>query len=158
GLMLHPARGCCGRLVVADIGFPPLRDEPGALLITPEWAWQVLPKRKPDAHKGSSGRVLMLVGSCGMAGGAAAFALAPVRAGAGLVRIASDAENRTILQTRVPEATFFDRNGDLPAEGIHSLVAGCGIGTDVVARSALERTLAATAGLPVILDADALNL
>jgi NAD(P)H-hydrate epimerase len=100
----------------------------------------------------------MLVGSHGMAGAAAISARAAVHAGAGLVRIASDAENRIILQTRVPEATFFDRNDDLPAEGIHALVAGCGIGTDKTARSALERALASTAGLPTILDADALNL
>src|SRR6185369_2179065 len=44
GLLLHPARACCGRLIVTDIGFPALRAQPGAQLITPEWAWQQLPR------------------------------------------------------------------------------------------------------------------
>ncbi|HSL70415.1 MAG TPA: NAD(P)H-hydrate epimerase, partial [Longimicrobiales bacterium] len=148
GLLLHPARAHCGRLIVAEIGFPPLTDQPVAQLITPEWAWRRLPRRAPNAHKGSSGRVLLLVGSCGMAGAAVIAGRAAVRSGAGLVRIASAAENRLILQSTVPEATFFDRDQDLPFDGVHALVAGCGLGTDRTARSALERALAASEGLP----------
>ncbi len=158
GLLLHPARARCGRLIVADIGFPPLTLSPYAQLITPEWAWLHLPRRTPNAHKGTAGRVLLLAGSCGMAGAAAISARAALRAGAGLVRLASDAGNRIVLQTRVPEATFFDRASAPPADGIHALIAGPGMGTDEAARSALERALAATDGLPGILDADALNL
>jgi ADP-dependent NAD(P)H-hydrate dehydratase / NAD(P)H-hydrate epimerase len=158
GLLLHPARGRCGRLIVSDIGFPEFDGVPDGQLITPEWAWRQLPRRTPNAHKGTSGRVLLLVGSIGMAGAAAISARAAVRAGAGLVRIASDSGNREILQVRVPEATFFDRAGELPFDGIHALVAGCGLGTDEAARAALERALEASAGLPTILDADALNL
>jgi NAD(P)H-hydrate epimerase len=158
GLLLHPARAHCGRLIVSEIGFPEFDGVPAGQLITPDWAWRYLPRRTPNAHKGTSGRVLLLVGSIGMAGAAAISARAAVRAGAGLVRIASDSGNREILQVRVPEATFFDRTAALPFEGIHALVAGCGLGTDEGAHAALERALEAGAGLPTILDADALNL
>lgn len=158
GLLLHPARAHCGRLLVAEIGFPPLTTTPAGELITPEWAHARLPGRSPDAHKGTSGRVLLLAGSYGMAGAAAIAGRAALRAGAGLLRIVSAAENREILQTLVPEATFFDRAGEPPAAGIHALIAGCGLGTDEPALEALERALDVTDTLPAILDADALNL
>ena len=158
GLLLHPARAYCGRLIIADIGFPEFDGVSAAQLITPEWAWRHLPRRRPTAHKGTSGRVLMLVGSVGMAGAAAISGRAAVRAGAGLVRIVSASGNREILQTRIPEATFFDRAGKLPFDGIHALVAGCGLGTDDDAKAALRRALDASVDLPTILDADALNI
>jgi NAD(P)H-hydrate epimerase len=157
GLLLQPARAHCGRLLVAEIGFPPAQAAAGAL-ITPGWAHARLPRRAPDAHKGASGRVMLLAGSTGMAGAAALAARAALRAGAGLLRIVSSADNRQILQTLVPEATFFDRQGELPGSGIHALVAGCGLGTDEPALEALERALDVTDPLPVLLDADALNL
>jgi NAD(P)H-hydrate epimerase len=73
GLLLHPARAHCGRLLAVEIGFPPL-DAIGAAeaeAITPAWAAQRLPPRPPDAHKGTSGRLLIVAGSVGMAGAAA---------------------------------------------------------------------------------------
>lgn len=47
------------------------------------------PRRPPDAHKGSVGRVLILAGSRGMAGAAALACRAAYRAGAGLVYLAA---------------------------------------------------------------------
>ncbi|MEX2281893.1 MAG: NAD(P)H-hydrate dehydratase [Gemmatimonadota bacterium] len=158
GLLLHPARAHCGRLLVAEIGFPPLTQVPSAQLITPAWAHARLPRRSPTAHKGSSGRLLLLAGSYGMAGAAALAGQAALRAGAGLLRIVSTIDNREILQTLVPEATFFDHTDELPIGGIHAFVAGCGLSTEEEARAVLERALDATGTIPVVLDADALNL
>ena len=158
GLMLHPARAHCGRLLVAEIGFPALPNPPHALLITPEWAHARLPRRTATSHKGSAGRVLLLAGSYGMAGAAALAGTGALAAGAGLLRIVSSAANREILQTLVPAATFFDIDGALPVSGMHALVAGCGLGTETAARDALMRALAETGNIPVLLDADALNL
>jgi NAD(P)H-hydrate epimerase len=158
GLMLQPARGHCGELLVVEMGFPPLAEAPVAQLITPGWAHAQLPRREANTHKGRVGRVLLLAGSGGMAGAAAIAARGALHAGAGLVRIASSAENRVILQTLVPAATFFDRAGPLPGAGIHALVAGSGMGTDEPALEALERALDVTDPLPAVLDADALNL
>jgi NAD(P)H-hydrate epimerase len=159
GLLRHPARQHCGRIICVEIGFPPLpENEVAALLITPALAQQHLPVRKPDAHKGDSGRLLMLVGSHGMAGAAIISAQAAVHAGAGLVRVVSSADNRELLQTAVPEATFFERDGTIDTSGITAVVAGCGLGTDDGARTALQQVLAQTRGVPTLLDADALNL
>lgn len=161
GLMLHPARGHCGRLVAVEIGFPPFSPGPehGAL-ITPEWARRRLPSRQPHAHKGTAGRLLILAGSQGMAGAALIAAEAACRAGAGLVRVASDPSNRLVLQASVAEAIFLDRDhlDEETAGNVHAVVAGPGLGADPAGRSALEQTLALTGDAPLLLDADALNL
>jgi NAD(P)H-hydrate epimerase len=159
--MLQPARGRCGRLIAVEIGFPPgSLSNADAFAITPAWCAARLQPRAPDAHKGSAGRLLVLAGSVGMAGAAGIAAEAASRAGAGLVRIASDAANRTILQSLVPEATFVDRAQltAQDAEPMHALVAGPGLGTDAVARNTLARVLELTASRPTLLDADALNI
>jgi NAD(P)H-hydrate epimerase len=104
--------------------------------------------------------LLIYAGSEGMAGAAALAAEAAFRAGAGLVRIASPAGNREILQTLVTEATFLDANaldpGDL--ETMHVLIAGPGIGRTDDAWRALQQVLEYMPGKPALLDADALNL
>ncbi|HET9984937.1 MAG TPA: NAD(P)H-hydrate dehydratase [Longimicrobiales bacterium] len=158
GLMLHPARGACGRLVAVEIGFPPAAARAfGAELITPGWAAARRPARDPSGHKGTSGRVLVLAGSEGMVGAAAITAEAAVRAGAGLVHVASAAANRAIVESVVPETIFVDREAGLPP-GLDALVAGPGMGKDAAARRALEAALEATPGKPALLDADALTL
>lgn len=162
GLMFQPARSRCGRLIAVEIGFPPLHAAgPGAaLLITPDWASDRLPLRPPSAHKGTSGRLLVLAGTDGMAGAAVIAAEAAQRAGAGLVHVASVPSNRVVLQTAVPEAIFADRSAltERDASGSHALLAGPGIGTDDGAAHALNAALELTPGMPTALDADALNV
>jgi NAD(P)H-hydrate epimerase len=161
GLLLHPARAHAGRILAVDIGFPPLAESDAAAeAITPEWVRARIPARDPDAHKGLSGRLLLVAGQQGMAGAAVIAGSAAVGTGAGLVRIASAPANRVIIQCDVPEATFFDRD-ELPAaaaDGITAAVIGPGFGTDAVAEHALATALERTAGVPTLLDADALNL
>lgn len=161
GLLLHPGRGRCGRLIVVDIGFPPLTEEEvDGELITSGRTLPKLPQRRANAHKGDSGRLLVLAGRPGMAGAAAIAARAATRTGAGLVRVASSPENRVILQTLVPEATFLDY-GAIPTSelsAIDAVLAGPGLGTEESARAALRSALDGTAGRPALFDADALNL
>jgi len=162
GLMFHPARSRAGRLIAVEIGFPPLHVDGAetAMLITPDWALARLPRRPASAHKGTSGRLLVLAGHEGMAGAAAIAARAAQRSGAGLVRIASTQSNRVVLQSVVPEATFVDRE-TLAADDLatmNAVLAGPGLGTGDDARRALETTLNLTRGRPTVLDADALNL
>jgi NAD(P)H-hydrate epimerase len=158
GMLFQPARSVCGRLIVVEIGFPPY-EKASALALTPGWAALRLPRRAPDAHKGSVGRLLVLAGREGMGGAVSLTAHAAQRAGAGLVRVASAAANRSIVQTLVPEATFVDRAtlSDADLEGINALVAGPGIGTDDEGQAVLERALVGTGTKPVLLDAGALT-
>ncbi|MGQ0560958.1 MAG: NAD(P)H-hydrate dehydratase [Gemmatimonadota bacterium] len=157
GLLFHPARAHCGRVVSVDIGFPPLPN-PRAQLITSWWAAARLPQRAPNANKGSSGRLLLFAGSTGMAGAAIIAGNAAVRAGAGLVRIASAPDNREIIQKSVPEATFLARGSDIGNEVFTAIVAGPGIGATDESRSQLLDLLERAPGVPTLLDADALNV
>ncbi|MGQ0813710.1 MAG: NAD(P)H-hydrate dehydratase [Gemmatimonadota bacterium] len=156
GLLFHPARAHCGRLIAVEIGFPPL-PFPRAQLITPDWAAARFPRRTPTAHKGGSGRLLLIAGSKGMAGAALIAGSAAVRAGTGLVRVVSERDNREIIQKTVPEATFFDRAAAIDTEGVSAIVAGPGMGGTAATRELLLKTLEQLPGIPTLLDADALN-
>lgn len=157
GLLFHPARGCCGRLIAVDIALPPLQKY-SAEMITPKWASARVPRRTPTANKGTSGRLLLVAGSDGMAGAAVLAGRAAVHSGAGIVRIASVADNREILQKSVPEATFFARDGEIGYDGVTAVVAGPGMGATESTRATLRTVFENTEGIPLLLDADGLNV
>jgi len=161
GLLLHPARQHCGRLLSVEIGFPDAcADDVTARAITSGWVRERLPVRRPDDHKSSAGRLMVLAGTRDMAGAAAIAVEAAMRAGAGLIRVASHGSNREVLQGLVPEATFIDRSAVAAddVEGSHALIAGPGMGQDEDAAGTLDRMLDLTPGMPTLLDADALNV
>lgn len=162
GVLLHPGRARSGRVVVLDIGFPPLdEDQHGADLVTPAWAEARRPGRQPDTHKNRVGALLVVAGRSGMAGAAVMAARAALRTGAGLVRVASVEENRTVLQAAAPEAVFVDVADGVALreamEASSALVLGPGLGTDGPAERIVTRVLQGPE-LPVVVDADALNL
>lgn len=161
GLLLYPGRACAGRIVVVEVGFPPLRaDEAGAALVTPGWAHTHLPARRPNAHKGDAGAVTVVAGRAGMGGAAIMVAMGALRAGAGVVRVVSAEANRLAIQPAVPEAIFVDRAGDAVGDALEAadaLVLGPGMGTDEAALSLLRDAVLGSQG-PLLLDADALTL
>lgn len=129
---------------------------------TPREARSLLRPRRRFSHKGSYGHALLVCGSSGMAGAAILSARACLRSGTGLLTVHSPANNRIPLQTAVPEAMFHaDAHPDcwtvpyLPS-GTSAIGIGCGIGMAPESAAALEHLLAS--GLPLLLDADALNL
>jgi NAD(P)H-hydrate epimerase len=162
GSLLHPARALAGRIVAVEIGFSPWESGGcGAQLTTPAWARARIPSRDSDTHKKAVGSLLIAAGRVGMAGAAVLAARAAFRAGVGLVRVCSAAENREVLQTAVPEAIWVD-SADAPAvraalERSDALAVGPGLGTDGWA-AALLGALLSGAERPTLLDADALNL
>ena len=121
----------------------------------------VRPRRR-FSHKGGYGHALLVCGSSGMAGAAILSARACLRSGAGLLTVHSPANNRIPIQTAVPEAIV--HSDPHPAfwtepyvpQGVSAIGVGCGIGTAADSAAALEHLLAS--GLPLLLDADALNL
>jgi NAD(P)H-hydrate epimerase len=171
-----PACGCAGEWVVRQIGTPPeaLESDPDLTLnlaCREDFAWLARP-RKPDAHKGSYGHVLILAGSVGKTGAAALAAKAALRAGAGLVTVAT-AESalptvaslgmeymteplpQTEAGTISLRALDYGRLDKL-LEGKTVLAIGPGIGS-VPETAELVRTLVNARRLPVVLDADGLN-
>lgn len=166
GCLLHPGRGRVGRLVVAEIGFPPVGDHTWpAWLITPGWGAERRPRRAPDTHKNRVGSLLLVAGSPGMAGAAVLAARAALRTGVGYLRLASHPANRPILQEAVPDAPFLDATDpqELAAalEASRAIAVGPGLGTGADAQAILQ-TLSALGperdAPPRVVDADALNL
>lgn len=162
GSLLQPGRSRVGRLVAVEIGFPPPPDGrfPGTVL-TPGWVREHRPRRGPDTHKYEVGTLLLVAGRPGMAGAAIMAGRAALRTGVGLLRMASPAENRAILQEAVPEAVYVD-TGDPEAleEALHdadAVAVGPGMGRDGGATALLER-VAGDGEAPLLLDADALTL
>jgi len=130
-----------------------------------------LPDLPEDAHKGTAGRVLCVVGSRTMPGAAILVARAAQRGGAGLVTIgALDRELLTSLPIAAPEAVLLDLSAALPCEGApargaarrlfardpHAWLVGPGIGDDGRARTLVRLALDAPPR-PLVIDADGLN-
>ncbi len=172
GLFLFPGAACAGETEVADIGLPPaLLSGHGLRLLTAEEVRVKLPKRPPDAHKGTFGTVLLVAGSAGMAGAAVLAARGALRGGAGLVTVAAPFSAQRAVAGLVPEATTLplpeNSRGSLGVEALpllrerwrHSSVLAVGPGLTASAEVAeVLSGLLKECQLPVVLDADALNV
>lgn len=122
-----------------------------------------MPIRLKSANKGRCGHVLLVVGSVGMSGAAYLSASAAYEMGAGLVRILTVRENRTILQQMLPEA-IVDSYEEFDPRQIESLLKwcdivgiGCGLGQDYLQKQLLYYVLEHSTK-PMVIDADGLNL
>lgn len=173
GSILYPGRGYCGVTKVCDIGFPDIsRRMAGAENFTyePEDLKRI-PERPAYSNKGTFGKVLVVAGSADMSGAAYLCAKAAYSMGAGLVKIMTPQENRQILQTLLPEAILASyKNGHEP-ENLEQLssqvekecgwadviVLGPGIGQSGTAKF-LVREFLANSYVPMVLDADGLNI
>jgi len=131
----------------------------------------ILGNRAPDAHKGTTGHVLVVAGSPGKTGAAAMTATAAMRAGAGLVSLGVPAGLNPVVEPQVTEVMTIPlpetENGSLDAaalaivlahlNGKHCLAIGPGIGTGAGAGQLLF-SLLKQVRVPLVIDADAINL
>jgi len=119
-----------------------------------------LPARARSAHKGDFGRVLLIAGAPGMAGAARLAGEACLRCGAGLVSVATAAENVAAIVAERPELICFASDAaealNAPLAAATVVAIGPGLGTGAWGRAMLEAALASAK--PLVLDADALNL
>ncbi len=169
--VLPPACLHCGDLAVVDIGIPPRTLEDGCSLwwFEREDAALLLPERRPDAHKGTFGHLLVLAGAEGRGGAVAMAARAAVVSGSGLVTMAVPQPAVQVADAACLEAMthalraddageIADHQGLEPLLGRMTAVAvGPGLGTGPGAAAALEWLLDTWHG-PLLLDADAINL
>jgi NAD(P)H-hydrate epimerase len=127
-----------------------------------DWAQQSagLAPRRRSAHKGDFGHVLVIGGAPGTSGAARLTAEAALRAGAGLVTVATHPSHAAVLNLSRPELMV---RGVTEMADLDPLVAradviaiGPGLGTGSWGRAMLAR--ARTCARPLVLDADALNL
>lgn len=171
-LVFPPADTHCGDLVIADIGIPlPLLDEiegPYLELLTRERMRELVPARTAESHKGDFGRVLVVAGSVGKTGAAHLAAMGALRSGAGLVTVATPRSCVPILASMAPDYmtlpldespegsidySALDRVLEFSADVI---AVGPGLGTSP-STAAFVLGLVERAGVPLVVDADALN-
>jgi NAD(P)H-hydrate epimerase len=175
GHFLYPGADHSGRLYVEDIGFPEKLITADAISIETLEGREIsplIPERQRYSHKGDYGHVLIIAGSRGKTGAALLAAEACLRSGAGLVTIGVPDTLADVFQARVTEAMvlpladagdgvlshkaagmvleFLDQRADV-------LAIGPGI-TACESTAQLVRQLMETATVPMVLDADALNV
>lgn len=119
--------------------------------------------RAKYAHKGCFGRALLVAGSKGMAGASVLAARASMRSGVGLLTVHVPPCNNVIMQSSVPEAmTSIDSNDTCFSDFIdtakyNAVAVGPGLGQEKESEKALLN-LIENSNVPMVLDADALNI
>ncbi|MBC7984359.1 MAG: NAD(P)H-hydrate dehydratase [Candidatus Obscuribacterales bacterium] len=149
-----------GSIQFDDLGVSNSGERIVAQRMLPQSLATLLPARPRTSHKGMNGRVLIVGGGRGMAGAARLAGEAALRAGAGLVTVATCAENVAAIVTNRPELIV--RAVENAAE-LQRLMAqadviaiGPGLGQDEWSRAMYKAALDSDRLL--IMDADALNL
>jgi NAD(P)H-hydrate epimerase len=176
GQLISNDAACCGNLKVRAIGTPPvLIDElgKGNLRCAGPDEFAKLPLIRPtDSNKGLYGHILVVAGSAGKSGAAVLAGTGALRAGAGLVTVATPDIVQSIVASNQPEymteplPTLAD--GSIAIENLADaavakiikgktvLAVGPGLGQDPGTQKFI-RALVQSATLPTILDADGLN-
>lgn len=176
GQLIGVDSACCGQLVVRAIGSPEALVEEvgkGALRWAGPEEFAKLPlQRAADANKGSYGHVLVVAGSVGKSGAAVMAGKAALRAGAGLVTVATAEPVQPIVAAAHPEymteALPAGATGELTMKAIRYgrfaavmerktvLTLGPGLGTQDQTKEFVQHVVA-NCEVPVVLDADGLN-
>ena len=167
GQVLPPNCDSIGELIVRPIGSPPeLLLDVKIDLIEPSMFWRVMMPRPAGGHKGTFGHALVVAGSRGKTGAAALCGLGALRAGAGLVTVASAESAIPQIAAHAPELMTeplsetphgsIGLNAALAAaEGKTVIAMGPGLGRQPEI-PILVANLMEAAEQPLVLDADAL--
>jgi ADP-dependent NAD(P)H-hydrate dehydratase / NAD(P)H-hydrate epimerase len=165
GLLLHPGAAYAGQVVVGDLG-------PAYAPGTPAWwaltaAGAAPPTLDAAVEKRARGSILVLAGAVGTSGAASLAATGALRAGAGLVTVATPEAVRAEVAARTDAGVMvrgldavdgaLAPGADLPGlDDADAVVAGPGLGHGDGAAAAVTRLRAQARRL--VLDADALNV
>ncbi len=159
GLFLGAAPDHVGLLEFAGLGLPPpLHWKPRLMRLEAADIAAMLPPRRPGAHKGEFGRVLV-IGGHAMPGAARLAGEAALRAGAGIVTVATSAANVAAIACERPELIVRSATSAELAPLVlaaDAVAIGPGLGLDESAATLFD----AIAGLDraLVVDADALTL
>ncbi len=163
--LLMPGRALCGDVVVADIGIPDavLAGEVAVATFAdgPDLWTAALPRPALDAHKYARGHALVISGPAFRSGAARLGARGALRAGAGLVTVASPASAlpENAAQLTAVMLVPCDGPADLARilEDTRKNAVLIGPGAGVGGETADLTAVALSSGAAVVLDADALT-
>lgn len=169
GHLLHPGRGLCGVVTLADIGITAEAAFGDGVLAARTFCnapalWQAeWPNHAVDTHKYKRGAVLVLAGGLAGVGAPRLGARAALRIGAGLVTIACRPVALAAHAARGPDALIqravasaADLEILLAEKRLGAVLAGPALGLDGTAREAV--LAAQRSNVPAVFDADALTL
>lgn len=163
GLYSGQAGRWCGARHFADLHIPPELYQTvaaDAVLLAATDLPAALPPRPADTHKGDLGHVLVVGGDVGMAGAAVLAGQAALRSGSGLVSLATRDAHASLAVAVQPELMVHGVETlqalDLLIKRADVLAVGPGLGQGEWSQALFARAL--DAGLPLVVDADALNL
>lgn len=146
-----------GEWRAAQIGSPSsLMDEVKLHLNGPEYFQDLLKPRRTETNKGSFGHVLVVGGAHGKFGAAEMAGLAALRAGAGLVTVASSADRLGTLELMTASLPPDIESLKSAAERKNVIALGPGLGSEP-ALVELTRHAAEQCEQPMVIDADGLN-
>lgn len=177
GNVIAPASDANGDLVIAPIGSPDqliLETDSSLRLLDEVWRseWLYDTRRSVSAHKNALGDVLLLAGSRGKTGAAALAAETVLRAGAGLVTVATARSVQSLLVTQtirevMTEALDETEDGAishsaldraLELAGKRTIVAlGPGLSSSDDSTRRFVREFVERRTAPMVIDADGLN-
>ena len=173
GLLFHPGKSYAGEVTVVDIGFPEeiiaKHGGPVYLLDRVEAAYR-MPFRAPDAHKFSTGTLLMIAGSNQYRGAAMLGAEAALRMGCGMIYLGVPASVRPQIDVGVREAITFplpETADGTVSENAASVIApyleradavaiGPGMGRNDETDQFIQEFVV-SARCPIVVDADAIT-
>lgn len=157
GLLTLDGPDRCGQIHVRTLGLDPeaLRPAQGRL-IGGEILAAVLKPRAYNSHKGDYGSVGIIGGDQGMVGAALLAGRAALRLGTGRVYVGMLARDAPLLDTGQPELMIRSADEALKLDHLSCLAIGPGLGLTPDATFYLDWALESP--LPIVLDADALNL
>ncbi|MCY4262455.1 MAG: NAD(P)H-hydrate dehydratase [Candidatus Dadabacteria bacterium] len=173
GVCIHPGVDYSGKLFVADITIPKtLWDHLPFELLTFQKCRGLIKTRSADSHKGTYGHLLVLAGSPGKSGAAVLCAEAALRAGSGLVTLGVPKSIFPVVEEKTTEVMSLSlkdsKDGTLHPDALKevlrelegrksALAVGPGISISKSTEEFVEKVIT-RCEVPVILDADALNI
>lgn len=163
GLLTGRGPAMSGELVLANLDVPAIAYEavvPKVERLELNGLLELLSPRAADAHKGDFGHVMVIGGDTGFGGAALMAAEAAARTGAGNVSVATRPEHVAAILARRPEVMACGVVSGQELEPLLArptlLVVGPGLGRSPWSEQMLQQ--AVKSGLPLVLDADALNI
>jgi ADP-dependent NAD(P)H-hydrate dehydratase / NAD(P)H-hydrate epimerase len=169
GLHVAPGAFHSGEVRVIEIGIPRAAPGPRGAGLISDRVLDLVPSRRRDGSKFTSGVVVVAGGAQGLTGAPTMAALAAMRAGAGYVQVAVPASVETVFELKLMEAMTRglpeEDGGHVPegapevvelAERAGAVVLGPGLGR-MAGAIEFARAVARDVAAPVMIDADGLN-
>lgn len=134
--------------------------KPEAQLLDSFSLLDILPEWKADVHKSQRGHSMIIGGDVGYGGAAALASEASLKTGCGLTSVATQPQHISAILARCPEVMSYGITSGQQLEPLLErpdvIVVGPGLGRSPWSEQLLQKAL--NSGLPLVMDADALNI